>query len=534
MSGIADTQLTNVAARYAALIGVKVTRAALSKDLEESPYYPSVACLTKTFAKYNIPSKAFKMEAEDLPRVPVPFLAMRKTGAGKDFVLVTAVKDDAIVYSYEGSKDIVESKEEFAKSFDGVVWLAEPGEESGEADYERNLWLEKMKAFKRWGLAGLAAFVFLLVEYLFISDDNYSKLAPVLLLKVAGCIVACLLLLYELDKNNPIVKKVCAAGNSKKINCDAVLSSKGAKILGIGLGEIGFFYFASTTLILLLPLLTFREKRLTLAIFNAATIPFVIYSLYYQGVVLKQWCKLCIATQAILLLELLCFAVIFWPRAYFHFYLYNVDFLFCIGGCVVAPIAGWYVLKPLLIKAKGYDRYYPSYLRLKYNPGVFYTELQQQARTAAGWEQIGIVTGNPEGEVVLVMVSNMYCNPCADAHAHLNKLIRQNGNVQLRSIFINSNNAADAGGKVVRHLLAMVAAGADMEPALDYWYTQKDYALLAGKYPVSASDMEGQGRALEEMKAWCDAAAIAHTPTIFVNGFMLPERYAPGDLIHII
>jgi uncharacterized membrane protein len=58
------------------------------------------------------------------------------------------------------------------------------------------------------------------------------------LLTLSGCLVAILLLWYELDQHNPVLQQICSAG--KKINCGAVLQSKASKILGISWSAIGF------------------------------------------------------------------------------------------------------------------------------------------------------------------------------------------------------------------------------------------------------------------------------------------------------
>lgn len=39
---------------------------------------------------------------------------------------------------------------------------------------------------------------------------------------------------------------------------------------------------------------------------------------------------------------------------------------------------------------------------------------------------------------------------------------------------------------------------------------------------------------VEAMSAWCDAAEITHTPTLFVNGYRLPENYDIEELRYIL
>ena len=47
-------------------------------------------------------------------------------------------------------------------------------------------------------------------------------------------------------------------------------------------------------------------------------------------------------------------------------------------------------------------------------------------------------------------------------------------------------------------------------------------------------EIKEQETEIDKMRAWCDAAAIRFTPTIYVNGFRLPERYQIEELKYIL
>ncbi len=122
--------------------------------------------------------------------------------------------------------------------------------------------------------------------------------ALLLLIKLAGIAATTLLLIYEIDKSNAFVKSICTAG--KQTNCAAVLQSKASKILGMSWSEAGFFYFASTFLFLLFPGISFMAKICLLSIANCLAAPYILFSVYYQWKVVKQWCPLCLTVQAVL------------------------------------------------------------------------------------------------------------------------------------------------------------------------------------------------------------------------------------------
>ena len=124
-----------------------------------------------------------------------------------------------------------------------------------------------------------------------------------MLAKMLGLATTILLLIYELDKSNALVKSICTAG--KQTNCGAVLQSKASKILGMSWSEAGFFYFASTFLFLLFPSANYIHEIAVLSVATCLAAPFSVLSIYYQWEVVKQWCALCLTVQAVLALEVI-------------------------------------------------------------------------------------------------------------------------------------------------------------------------------------------------------------------------------------
>jgi thiol-disulfide isomerase/thioredoxin len=255
--------------------------------------------------------------------------------------------------------------------------------------------------------------------------------------------------------------------------------------------------------------------------------------------VVKQWCPLCLTIQVALAAELI------WSILNFWLPLHSLSFLatggmepfFEVAFAVLLPIAGWYALKPYFLKAKDYSLYKNAYKRLQYNPDIFNGLLTQQARAADNWQQLGIAIGNPNAENTIIKVCNPYCGPCAKAHPKLEEIIKHNKNINLRVIFTARNTEHDRGALVVKHLLAIAGhnAPAKTQQALDDWYLapKKDYELFSAKYPMNGG-LKQQDEKIEAMSAWCTEAEITHTPTIFVNGYRLPENYDVEELRYIL
>ena len=70
---------------------------------------------------------------------------------------------------------------------------------------------------------------------------------------------------------------------------------------------------------------------------------------------------------------------------------------------------------------------------------------------------------------------------------------------------------------------------------MDDWYLpeKKDYELFAAKYPMNGELLQ-QGNKIEAMDKWCKAMDIKATPTIFLNGYQLPNAYSIEDLQYFL
>jgi uncharacterized membrane protein len=537
-----NTNLSNIAAKYTRLLTIPVTATTLKENLQQNPFYPSLYCLSNVFDKLNIPNQAFNISAEDLAQFEPPFITYCSgQNTGKDFVMVTAINSETVSYIAGGNKPKQISKANFLEQWQKIVFVAEASPQSGEKDYPAKLKIEKTKQRKLSLLyAGIAVIIGLWV-YQFSSSVGSSLMisaSVITLTKLLGVAITVLLLVYEVDKTNSFVKNICTAG--KQTNCDAVINSKAGKIFGISWGEAGFFYFTTTFLFLLWPGLLFNSKLPLLTLSSTLVAAYIPFSIYYQWKVVKQWCPLCLATQAILAIELIWAITNFWLNTTSSLLAPLQSFAFYIpwGQMAVAllPIIIWYILKPLIVNAKTATGYKAAYKRLLYNPTTFNNLLQQQA-TAPPAEGLGIDIGNPGAANTIIKVCNPYCGPCAKAHPVLEDIIQHNHNVKVKVIFTARNTETDKGALVVKHLLAIQAQNnlQQTEKALDDWYMaeRKEYEIFAAKYPMNGA-LTLQADNVAAMANWCNEAEISHTPTIFVNGKRLPETYNIEELKHIL
>lgn len=528
-----NTSLKYITGYYLQLLRAKVIVTSARKHIEENPYYPSLLSLSETFEKYNIANNAYEVSDDNFDQLQPPFVAfISMPGIGKDFVLVTAITNRSVSFLHKSRKNNTISKADFLQRFQNTVWMAEPDEHSGEADFLKKQKVEQTKRLKQIAWYAALAVIILMAFAVNTSSSNYSAVGSISILKLAGLATTIMLLIYETDNSNAFVNNLCSAGGHA--NCDAVLRSKRAKIIGISWGEIGFFYFASTLLLLLFST-PFTDKIFFVASANALAAPYILFSIYYQWRIVKQWCPLCLTVQAILFLELIWCIINFWSHRY-HFSFALSSIIYPLQGIGISVLS-WYALKPYLAKARDADLYAAAYKRLQYNPDIFNDLLRQQAKAPDGWKELGISIGNPNARTTIIKVCNPYCGPCAKVHSELEEIIEHNRNVQLKIIFTSRNSKNDIGAVVVKHLLAIAEEGsaAKTQQSLDDWYLpeKKEYEKYALKYPING-ELKRQDGKIEAMTKWCQDAEITHTPTFFVNGHRLPEAYNIEELKHIL
>lgn len=316
--------------------------------------------------------------------------------------------------------------------------------------------------------------------------------------KLIGSIITGLLLWYEIDKENSVLKQICTAG--KDTNCNAILGSKGAKLFNwLNWSEVGFFYFSGGFLFLLSSANYNTSTFVLLVWLNLFALPYTIFSIYYQWKIVKQWCPLCLAVQALLIIE----SII----SYFGYQAnlipqpLNPSIFLSALSSFTLPVFFWLFTKQVLVKAQHADVYKKELNRLKYNPQIFDALLPKQKLLTASADNLGITIGSPNAANTIIKVCNPYCGPCAKAHPVIDEIIENNPDVKVQIIFTADDNEKDIKSKPVTHLMALYEKdAANINKALDDWYgaDEKNYEAFAEKYKLNG-ELKLQGIKLQAM-----------------------------------
>ncbi len=382
------------------LLQVKVNDTTVNETLQNHPDWPGLLCISDSLNKWNIPNGAGKIDVSKVDELPVPFLA-NTHNRGNPLAVVTEVTETTIKYFQKNyTAAVIGTRENFFKSWDGVYLIAEPNINSGEKDYTIN----RRKAILNSLIPMAACLALVLLSFVLLSNNiGFATLHPIAiylqyLILLTGVFITSLLLWYEIDKSNPLLQKVCTG--IVKGNCNAILSGKQAKVFKwLSWSEVGFFFFTGALLTLLFAGGSIINSVGILAWISILALPYTLFSIYYQWKVAKQWCVLCLAVQALLLLggiNVIANNFLF-PLPQFS--------VLIIAWCLLLfafPAIIWDTLKPYVLRLQLAKNTKREYLRIKFNAEIFDTLLKKQKALTLSADGLGIDLGNPKATNTII------------------------------------------------------------------------------------------------------------------------------------
>lgn len=508
-------------------LGVPYTQRFLKEKLLKHPEPESLLAISDILAEYNLESLALQLSKEKLDQMPLPCVVQINQNPHPYFSFLTQVSADWVEYLDEKGKLIKQSRIEFLKKWTGITLVVENGENAGEPGYlqHRKDQIIYNSLLFLLGAVGLGWFIGNLIGWEIYTSYSMGNIS-FLLLKLAGLGVSAILLWSEVDNKNAAITQFCGGGEN--LDCNSVIDS--FSIGGpISLGNLAFAYFLAGFSLLIFS--SYSGSAIGfLGLLSYSSLMIVPISLYYQGVKLKKWCRLCLWISGILVVELalshFLLSDLAWP-AFGELSLFSFIFL--------ASVLAWISLKPYLMAQKELYTTKSKLAKVLSNKELFDYFLSTSRQITFSPEGLGIFLKGPKAKYHVLKVCNPYCGPCSSTHPILEQLYEA-GNIDLQIVFV-PGGGDEVRIKTIRHLMG-IASKSNIEQtrlALDDWYRQdqKDHEAFAKNYPLNG-ELEKQESNIQAMKDWAEKEQITHTPTIFINGYELPSTYAVEDLKYVL
>ncbi len=503
-------------------LGIPISSDYCQQLISSHADYPSLLSIVDVLDRFGIKHMVGKIEKNSLQTLPFPYLLQINSNGGE-------------LIEIRSKTDLTENKEQL-KYWNGIVLQVD--QPSAILDEENNRLYKRERFLKAIEICLVFAAVTLLIW-----PHLYNLSLPLVLLQLtstAGILLGYLLVAKELGIKYDTVENFCGSG--KNSDCDKVLNSEGAKLVGdIKLSDavLSYFIFQSLFIALSTTIPSIGTGLLwPAAALSFVFIPIILYSLYYQYFVAKTWCKLCLLIDGILVIQMLAFGYLI-GKSVLDITVISGEVLAVEGLTFIIIGASLLIVKNAIEKSNQFSKGLEEGARIKNNANVFNYLLRQQRKINTKLMDHEVTMGNPEAPVQIIMISNLYCKPCKDQHSVIGKMLNNfpdKINVALR--FVVSKDK-DSNHYLILYWLKFIHHKKD-ESALTLklihdWYTLMDLEKFKNKYPLGKEEHVEIAEDIEVRHLkWINHLSIAMTPTFFVNGYQLPKGYTLQDLFALI
>lgn len=505
----------NIIIELLRILGVKYTTKYVIRIYKSNPYRNSLYGLSMILSLYNINNVAIQLKnKKQIINLQPPFIAY----ASNSFVLVKKISNGRFECLFNNEYLNI-AIDEFLSIWSGILLMIETNDRSIEPNYFENRKRELMEVL----FSNLLWMILIIIGFFYLTFSNLWTIETLLILTLLlfGAYVSLLLLQKQLKIQSSYADKLCSLFN--KNSCNSVLESEASKFLGIfSWSEIGFVYFVSTFLICTggTPWISYC------AWINVFALPYSLWSVWYQRFKVKQWCPMCLIIMSIfwlLFLMNLCFGYLEMQsfdslEILFLMMLYAFSFLII------------HKLVSVFTAALSKEELVYEINNIKMNEDVFVNLLKSSEYHEVSYSTSHIVFGNPKAKILITILTNPHCEPCAKMHFRLNTLLtKTNDKYCIQYIFSSFDESLSISNKMLIAAYFKYSRE-DATKLYNKWFKDGKYerSVFFDQNDLVINEIVEQEYLSHE--AWIAKTKLRTTPTILINGYELPVQYKLEDL----
>ena len=497
---------------YLKKTGLKFPEEQCEKLITSHPDYPAIISVADTFDQLGIEYVVGRKNEKNLAEITYPYMVHMNPHS------LIIINDEA---------DYKKVASHLKHEWSGIVIKVDEGQELEKETVRKAAQKEKDKKLGAKALIGLGA-VALLAPMLSVIT---LPMALWLITALMGLAVGLVLASKELGLTGSKVEEFCKSG--KNSDCTGVLKSDAATIWkGIKLTDMVNGYFAAQLAALLLIDITGVTTGLTsLALISVLVLPMIIYSYYYQGVVTKKWCKLCLLVTAVLLMQGALALSLYKPFALEATDLapsaYVSVLILLFIGLATSFKAQWQQTKDLAEENN-------LAMRIVKSPTAFNALMAKEPYARPQEFRYDMLVGNAEAGHSLYLSLNLNCNPCSKTFDKLYEVMQDYSHKLKVHLTFAPNSQITEGfsdNEYFTQLWLEQIQGTANETAktlnlLHAWYNKVDAGSFRKQYPLKSEDLSAKTLALiDEQVNWNYQNGVKTAPTMFFNMRHLPPYY---------
>ncbi|GHN00315.1 hypothetical protein WSM22_18040 [Cytophagales bacterium WSM2-2] len=495
-----------------------------SREIRLHPEFPNLLSISNALHELNVANIAVKISPDQLSEMSFPAISQVHANNGS-FIIILKIENGLVQYLDSNLANAQTTVDDFAKHWTGYLLLAETNEKSGEPNYIEN---RKLEILSRIRYAALAILLIIAVSVLLFLKP--ASAFPVLL-NVLGVGLCIALLMQTFGQKSLLSEAVCKPNS--KIDCNQVINSSVAKVYGdISLAEIGLLFFAGGLLTnLLLALNSYSVFNPYLYFLYMLSVPFTIFSIYYQWRVVKSWCAICLGVVGLLWAG----AIYYWSG--YSSLNFNSGELAPVAIGYLLPLAVWFVVRSSVFQAQSVSSVQRSLYRFSKNQNVFDTLIQRQRQLGEDFGN-GVTLGNAEARHTITLVTSPTCRPCINAHQAVESWLHQfEENIKVVIQFaVNPVDNGSIPNTIARNIISLSLNGdhKTMKEAMRTWYNPKRPELKEWLSLLPVELHPGTEAHFNNHYDWFEKSEISAVPAIFFDGKQIPNEYSFEDFENIL
>lgn len=504
-----------------AKLEVRYTHYHLRQTLAAHPYADTLYAVVDVLRGYGIKSLGIRNEERDLHALSVPSVAVLRVQEKALFTVVTDIQTDSIEY-YIYNKVAHAAPRDFCHAWTGEAVVLSDASQAREPGYGWNLIVGLIAFAERVCLSVLPLLVILAGLF-----ANFSRLsvhhAICLFLNTIGAAASFVMIRKRTNQTGMIVHRLCTlSGNDA---CKRTSSLHVPLFDYLPLDIIGLGYFTAHAIQCVL-----MPQALSSALWiTVATLPASIACIIVL-LRLRLPCTFCIVVQ---------FAL--WSNFVneFHF-VWRTHPAFDAPALIIYGTLIFFLICLLHLRLMYEDerdranRTLAQYRRLKTEPDVSLMKLRQGVQADTDMGKYSIVFGNHEARTRITIVTNPFCEACAQTHREVESLLaRCDSGISIQYIFVSRD---EIGKQACRFLISAYksCSKAQYRDILDQWFK---YGRFGGDAFMKRSGVYVDERMADEIlqthAAWRRRYDVNFTPCTFIDGYRLPPEYDFEDIEHL-
>ncbi|MBQ0736265.1 vitamin K epoxide reductase family protein [Aquimarina celericrescens] len=484
----------------------------LELQLQIHPNYPSFQSITDTLDYFSIENIAVEVPKEALDQLPDSFISLVKKEDQEEIVTVLKKKDFVEI------KHTSLAKKKFNFEQFKEIWVPKVIA----VEYNSKQSFTSNRSFIQNFLA--SALVIGLVATLINRSWDFDQ-ALFLLVSTTGAVFSIFALRESLGIQSQTIHQFCTTvGNT---NCGDVINNNSGKLFkGFTLADAGIAFFGS--IILYQVFFGFTSVLLIPAVMG---IPFVIYSIYSQGFVIKKWCAICITIAAVSII-LAIIALRSLPL--------TVDFNLIPGFLLLSTL---FTSIYLFAKEKtaSSKKFRADNMRLNQfkRDGQIFNHLlsisDHISDTATFTNEI--VLGNPNSDFKIISYTNPMCGYCKSAFEAYARVIKTMGD-KLQIVVRLGVSLDDQKAEPTQIALRLLEIYHDQGEesfitAYSDWFADRTFSKWIKKYKAPSNNPI-HAEVLHKQSEWSKNNNIPYTPASIINGAAYPKKYSYDEFFHFI